>query len=671
MKTRHILVFLLLLAAGCAKEPQQENSNDNVAGHIPMVFRAETQEISKVLLSDRVTLNWQVDDKIKIFDGTSDNLAPFVSAASGPAVDFYGKVSNEEGPFYALYPYQEGATFAGGTIYANVPQVQIASAGNVPQNAFIAAAKSDADGLLKFTTVLSYIRFKLVDTDAGNIESMTLSGNSGEQLAGSVKITFDQKSGIPSDVIDSNGQAYSSVILSGSFENGKDYLFAVREQASFSDGVTISILYKNGNRRYISSDANFVNENDAPITITPNMVLNIDQLSATQMNADTPSDRYIAYLHGYDLTIADETYNLAKNGLPTLVKAPEGGSVGISAQIKGRQSGVFFLDSSLGECKLETHTVVAGDLVALVGRYQDQDNILTPKAYLELRGGKFVMCDLDMNLETVKYTSDNSRVAYFIVMGNTLSNDTTEAGDVEAFHMDKCKISNMWSHFLRQDNSSYALKQVRIVNSDFEVDKSLTEIITRILDFSKCHCLNRIEEVTFNNNIVFHRYPETGTIELTCRVIDVEGSETAIPRYSKVNTWNTKISFCNNTMYNVPTPHGFVKFYRVKNLAIQKNICATSDTYNGYSGYLLWLYVYQQTDEVVYAAGDNKFYGLADITGDDGKTKKNWNITNSTSAWKPSPNNPPREPNSPFESIDFDKCIFKHKSQYAKYGAQR
>jgi hypothetical protein len=116
MKTRHILVFLLLLAAGCAKEPQQENSNDNVAGHIPMVFRAETQEISKVLLSDRVTLNWQVDDKIKIFDGTSDNLAPFVSADSGPAVDFYGKVSDEEGPFYALYPYQNDARMEDGTI---------------------------------------------------------------------------------------------------------------------------------------------------------------------------------------------------------------------------------------------------------------------------------------------------------------------------------------------------------------------------------------------------------------------------------------------------------------------------------------------------------------------------------------------------------------------------
>ena len=102
MKTRHILVFLLLLAAGCAKEPQQENSNDNVAGHIPMVFRAKTQEISKVLLSDNVTLNWQVNDKIKIFDGTSDNLAPVVSAASGPAVDFYGKISNEVDYMFAI-----------------------------------------------------------------------------------------------------------------------------------------------------------------------------------------------------------------------------------------------------------------------------------------------------------------------------------------------------------------------------------------------------------------------------------------------------------------------------------------------------------------------------------------------------------------------------------------
>jgi hypothetical protein len=42
------------------------------------------------------------------------------------------------------------------------------------------------------------------------------------------------------------------------------------------------------------------------------MVLNINQLSTTEMKTDTPSDHYIAYLHGYNLTIAGETYNLAK-----------------------------------------------------------------------------------------------------------------------------------------------------------------------------------------------------------------------------------------------------------------------------------------------------------------------------------------------------------------------
>ena len=84
-------------------------------------------------------------------------------------------------------------------------------------------------------------------------------------------------------------------------------------------------------------------------------------------------------------------------------------------------------------------------------------------------------------------------------------------------------------------------------------------------------------------------------------------------------------------MYNVPTLKGYVRFYRVKSLVIKNNICATTEDYNLESGYLLWLYVWKQPDVVDLAAGDNKFYGLANITGDDGKGK-NWNITNSTSA---------------------------------------
>ena len=574
-----------------------------------------------------------------------------------------------------MYPYQEGATFADGTIYANVPQVQIASAGNVPQNAFIAAAKSDADGLLKFTTVLSYIRFKLVDTNAGNIESMTLSGNSGEKLAGSVKITFDQ--GIPSDVIDSNGQVYSSVILSGSFENGKDYLFAVREQASFSNGVTISILYKNGSRRYISSSSNFVNESGESITFAPNMVLNIREFSVAQMNEDIPSDRYLAYLHGYDVEIADTTYNIANNGLPTLIKAPEGGSVGISAQIKGRQSGVFFLDSSLGECKLETHTVVAGDHVALVGRYKDKPNAFTPRAYIELRGGNFLMYHLDVDLQNVKYSSDNSRIGYFIVAGTTLSSDATQENHVESIVIDSCKVRNMWTNLIVQSekNTTFTFKKIKIINSDIEIDKNIqvNDHTARILNLSGISVQCGIEEFVFDNNIVFHRFKEPGAIQMTCRVFDVGKDKDKLDASFANQTWNTSISFCNNTMLNVPTGAGYVRAYKVKNVKINENICAVvQEGYDYSSGYLIYLFNWDKGEDIVdIQEGGNLFYGLDD-------NPKNWNIANASSAWHPTQtltppwknNNPPRS-DYPFQTIDFDTFTFTPLADYDTFGAKR
>ena len=120
-------------------------------------------------------------------------------------------------------------------------------------------------------------------------------------------------------------------------------------------------------------------------------------------------------------------------------------------------------------------------------------------------------------------------------------------------------------------------------------------------------------------------------------------------------------------MYNVPTPVAYVRYYQVSNLTIKNNICSVAEGYNKYSGYLVFLNVCVGNEVDVQ---NNVFYGLDNILNDSG-AKRNWNFANSSSAWKPSPNNPPREPESPFESIDFDKCIFKQKAQYAEYGAQR
>ena len=464
MKTNLLLITVLLFAISCAKEPSAENNQSGAdVEYTSMTFKATAEDVTKVLLqNDRVSLHWQASDRIKVFDGVSNDLPAFVPSGSGAQVDFYGQVVNSEGPFYALYPYQEGATFAldaandnAPTIYAEVPETQYAVAGSVPSNAFVAAAISSPDGTLRFKSMIDYIRFTLNDDHAADIESITLSGNDGESLSGPIKITFDNN-GNP---VDTYTETMSrTVTLVGNFISGEDYMFAIREQA-FWNGLTLSILYKDGARRYISSDYRPLDGSGAHIPMTPNLVMNIGAINSSEMKTATPPDRYAAYLHGYNLEFAGETYNLAKNGLPTLIKAPEGGSVGITSQIKGEQSGVFFIDSSIGECTLTSHTVVAGDHVALVGRYSDQTNAFTPRAYLELRGGKFVMYDLDIDLQNVKY-SNGTRIDYFLISGNTVVTDVTQGRHIDAIVIDSCKVRNMWKKLIVQhkDNTTFTFK---------------------------------------------------------------------------------------------------------------------------------------------------------------------------------------------------------------------
>ena len=184
-----------------------------------------------------------------------------------------------------------------------------------------------------------------------------------------------------------------------------------------------------------------------------------------------------------------------------------------------------------------------------------------------------------------------------------------------------------------------------------------------------------VEEFVFDNNIVFHRFEEQGAIQLTCRVFDVGVNEGEVDASFANQTWNTDISFCNNTMLNVPTPAGYVRAYKVKNVKINKNICAVQDGYDGYSGYLIYLYNWNQsTDNVDIAKDGNLFYGLVNA----GENKRNWNYANSSSAWHPKNtltppwenNNPPRS-DYPFQTINFDTFTFTPLAKYAEYGAQR
>jgi hypothetical protein len=126
---------------------------------------------------------------------------------------------------------------------------------------------------------------------------------------------------------------------------------------------------------------------------------------------------------------------------------------------------------------------------------------------------------------------------------------------------------------------------------------------------------------------------------MTCRVFDINVNQSSVDESFKNQTWNTSISFSNNTMLNVPTPVGYVRAYKVKNVKINKNICAVQDGYDGYSGYLIYLYDWDQSDKVEIIKDGNLFYGLAKVPvpGKD-NAYANWNIANSSSAWRPDKN---------------------------------
>ena len=79
--------FMLYAAAtavtvSCAEEIIPDNSqNNNSSELVPMTFMAGAEDSATkvVLQEDRKTIHWESTDKIKVFDGTSNDLPAFTT----------------------------------------------------------------------------------------------------------------------------------------------------------------------------------------------------------------------------------------------------------------------------------------------------------------------------------------------------------------------------------------------------------------------------------------------------------------------------------------------------------------------------------------------------------------------------------------------------------------
>lgn len=537
MKYSNILLVAAAIAAtACAKEivSENENTNQHEVQLYPMTFSAGADDGSapdtKVTLEGKSVL-WSATDKIKVFDGTEKSLEAFeiTSGEGTTSAIFSGSVADPSAKtYYALYPYQADATCTaskitiGTTEYSSyltvdLPETQAAVDGSVDPAAFIAVAVSDANGNFSFKNLNSLVKFRLSADDITNLESISISSNSLEAIAGSMNVAFNT-SDIPVQTYVS-GKMDSYVTLNapeGGFKANTDYYFAIRS-IGFASGLTITAKYQDGSCKHASSTK-------APSkSLSRNSVLNLGTLTLTD---GLPNDLYIAYLHGQDIDVAGVKINKATYGNATLHKDDEELKTG---------SGVHFV--SEGKTITYNNDNAVTKLVIL-GRNKNTRSILkcSSKKYFKLNqttGGYAIFHNLIVD--------QSDATSYFM----TISADQV---------FDKVIFDNCLFKFASGYNIIYAATVKRSINN-----LTISSCDFEAATFDRIFIAHSSNAVTINNIVV------------TNNIIKGNSSNSFRISNGSAATYK-KIVFKNNSLVNSLTADALFNIKTAEAVEIENNL---------------------------------------------------------------------------------------------------
>lgn len=234
-----VMTFML---ASCSEKIEEENVNTSQpdAGKIAMTFTSQASGTKTQLGDDGLTVVWSEGDAISIFDG-ADNERFSIGNINGSSAEFSG-LAVPASEYYAVYPYAEDNSMsAEGVITAVLPDSQPAIPGTFAQNVNLSFAKADAENHLSFQNLCGLLSLDLANVPAG-LESIAISGQNGEILAGTVSInTADETSSV------SGGM---KVTLAG--ENLADGVYvAAVHPVTFEKGLYISFKFADGTSKAV------------------------------------------------------------------------------------------------------------------------------------------------------------------------------------------------------------------------------------------------------------------------------------------------------------------------------------------------------------------------------------------------------------------------------------
>ena len=226
MKKNLIFGFsAMLLLSACSNDMKEVV--DNVPVNQPtlqyMEFTASAGTDTRTQLTSDNKVVWQSGDAISIFDQFGNRK--FTTKDSGASAIFGGNAASAT-DYYALYPYQEGATLSGNVIKGvTLPSEQTAKAGSFDAAYNLSVAKASSDLQLAFKNVGSLVKFAVSNDQAANVRKVKLTSHDATAvLTATVDITLGS---LPTVTPTSGQQPSATMIADNGLEAGQYYYFAV------------------------------------------------------------------------------------------------------------------------------------------------------------------------------------------------------------------------------------------------------------------------------------------------------------------------------------------------------------------------------------------------------------------------------------------------------------
>lgn len=199
-----------------------------------------------VIGEDPTTVLWSPNDKISVFYNEDGLRFTSLNSTPAPIATFmcdYGVVfAAAEGTgfpdLYGVYPYSDTNEQVGETLVLDVPDLQTAEDGSFGRGAFPAVGRSSSPDIA-FYNVCGGVRFTLTED---GISKIRFSGNSGEDLAGRVKVCFSD-SGLPevSEIVRGEKTVTLSAPDGSTFRKGVWYYISLLP-TSLKDGFTFEFI---------------------------------------------------------------------------------------------------------------------------------------------------------------------------------------------------------------------------------------------------------------------------------------------------------------------------------------------------------------------------------------------------------------------------------------------